>query len=475
MLGNMLEQLPSTEKLLLEIASLRQEIEILQQEKADLEILLDTMTEHSDVVESQLQNQADETIKESEKRLRQFLEAMPLGILVLHVTGELYYANPIAKKLAVKKLVPRFQANELPDFYPMYKIGTNRVYPLENFPLIKALQGKNTTIDDIEIRHHNYTIPLEVKGTPIFDDKGNIVFAIAIFQDITERKKAEAESLRFTNELFELNQSLSRFVPRQFLQLLDKKSIVDIQLGDQTHKEMSVLFSDIRDFTTLSETLTPTENFQFINSYLSCMEPAIIHNNGFIDKYVGDEIMALFSGCADDAVKAGIAMLNQLTQYNQYRKKSGYVPIKIGIGINTGSLMLGTIGGASRMDSTVISDTVNLASRLEGLTKEYGLSLLISHHTFSMLKDANDYSFRLIDRLKVKGKSVAVSVYEIFDADLPEIREYKLISKTIFEKAILHYNLGNFAQAISLLESCLNLNPQDSVALIYLKRCQSQM
>lgn len=311
MLGNMLEQLPSTEKLLLEIASLRQEIEILQQEKADLEILLDTMTEHSDVVESQLQNQADETIKESEKRLRQFLEAMPLGILVLHVTGELYYANPIAKKLAVKKLVPRFQANELPDFYPMYKIGTNRVYPLENFPLIKALQGKNTTIDDIEIRHHNYTIPLEVKGTPIFDDKGNIVFAIAIFQDITERKKAEAESLRFTNELFELNQSLSRFVPRQFLQLLDKKSIVDIQLGDQTHKEMSVLFSDIRDFTTLSETLTPTENFQFINSYLSCMEPAIIHNNGFIDKYVGDEIMALFSGCADDAVKAGIAMLDR--------------------------------------------------------------------------------------------------------------------------------------------------------------------
>jgi tetratricopeptide (TPR) repeat protein len=127
------------------------------------------------------------------------------------------------------------------------------------------------------------------------------------------------------------------------------------------------------------------------------------------------------------------------------------------------------------MDSTVISDTVNLASRLEELTKDYGVSLLISHHTFSQLKDANQYSFRLIDRLKVRGKSLAVSVYEIFDADLPEIRDYKLMTKTAFEKAILYYNLGDFAEAASLMENCLNLNQKDSVARIYLTRCQSQM
>lgn len=475
MLGNMPDQLPSKEKLLQEIVSLRQEVELLKQEKTDLEILLETMTEHSDVVESHLQNQAEETIKESEKRLIQFLEAMPLGIIVIHVTGELYYANPIAQQLAGKKIVPKIKAEELVNICSIYRAGSNQLYPREQLPIMRALQGETTIVDDIEIRHNRQTIPLEVRGTPIFDEKGNIVYGIAVFQDITERKKAEAESLRFTNELFELNQSLFRFVPRQFLQLLDKKSIIDVQLGDQTFKEMSVLFSDIRDFTTLSESLTPSENFKFINSYLSCMEPAIIENNGFIDKYIGDEIMALFNGCADDAVKAGIAMLHQLTQYNQNRAKSGYVPIKIGIGINTGSLMLGTIGGASRMDSTVISDTVNLASRLEELTKDYGVSLLISHHTFSQLKDANHYSFRLIDRLKVRGKSLAVSVYEIFDADLPEIREYKLMTKTAFEKAILYYNLGDFAQGASLMENCLNLNPKDSVARMYLTRCQSQM
>ncbi len=166
-----------------------------------------------------------------------------------------------------------------------------------------------------------------------------------------------------------------------------------------------MLFSDIRDFTTLSESMTQEDNFKFINSYLSRMEPLIVENRGFIDKYIGDAIMALFSGGADDAVKAGIAMLHLLAEYNRHRLKSGYIPIMIGIGINTGSLMLGTVGGHNRMDSTVISDAVNLASRIEGLTKNYGVSLLITHETFLRLTNPADYAFRLIGRVKVKGKS----------------------------------------------------------------------
>jgi len=178
-----------------------------------------------------------------------------------------------------------------------------------------------------------------------------------------------------------------------------------VQLGDQVQQEMSILFYDIRDFTTLSETMTPEQNFKFINSYLSRLEPVILENHGFIDKYIGDAIMALFSGNADDAVNAGVGMLQSIVKYNQHRANSGYPPVKIGIGINTGSLMLGTIGGHSRMDSTVISDAVNLASRLENLTKTYGVSLLISYHTFASLSDPMQYKMRLIGRVKVKGKS----------------------------------------------------------------------
>src|ERR671933_305120 len=280
------------------------------------------------------------------------------------------------------------------------------------------------------------------------------------------------ENARLYTNMEDLNKAYFRFVPREFLQFLEKESIVDVQSGDQVQKEMSVLFADIRDFTSMSENMTPQENFKFINSYLSRMEPAIIENHGFIDKYIGDGIMALFSGGADDAVKAGIAMLQRLDEYNQYRVQKGYSPIRIGIGINTGSLMLGTVGGHSRMDSTVISDTVNLASRIEGLTKNYGVSLLISDQTFSQLKDANQLALRRLSQVKVKGKSAAVTVFEVFNADLPEIREGKLVTKMLFEEAQKLYTMGNFRAAAQCFQDCLWQNPRDKVVPISLEGCQ---
>ncbi len=274
--------------------------------------------------------------------------------------------------------------------------------------------------------------------------------------------------LRLSN----LNIAYGRFVPHKFLQLLNKESIVDVSLGENVQQEMSILFSDIRDFTSLSEMMNPEDNFKFINAYLSRMESAIVENNGFIDKYIGDAIMALFSGNADDAVKAGITMLHRLSDYNQHRANSGDVPIKIGIGINTGSLMLGTVGGKNRMDGTVISDAVNLASRLESLTKSYGLSLLISQQTFLGLHDPNEYSIRFIEKVKVKGKSKAVTVFEVFDGDEPKIKEVKLATKTIFEEGLLLYQQHLMREAAQRFEEVLRINPMDTVAQIYLARCQ---
>ncbi len=410
-------------------------------------------------------------VKDSERRLAQFLEAVPVGVSVLDASGKLYYRNRIAHELLSKGSLPETTAEQLAEVYQICIAGTEQMYPIDKLPAVRALRGESATADDLEIHQGDKVIPFEAWGTPIFDDKENVAYAIVAFQDITERKRAEEERIKFTSELFQLNEAFSRFVPRQLLQFLEKESIIDVQLGDQVQKEMSVLFSDIRDFTTLSERMTPQDNFKFINDYLSRMEPVIIEHQGFIDKYIGDAIMALFSGSADDAVKAGIAMLHRLADYNQYLVNSSGVPIQIGIGINTGSLMLGTVGGKNRMDGTVISDAVNLASRLEGLTKNYGVSLLISHHTFTQLKDVNQYAFRILDRVHVKGKSAKVSVYEIFDADPPNIRDGKLITKTTFEEALLLYNLHSFTDAAKLFEDVLSINPQDKVARLYLDRC----
>lgn len=187
---------------------------------------------------------------------------------------------------------------------------------------------------------------------------------------------------------------------------------------------------------------------------------------------MGDAIMAQFIGDADDAVKAGIAMLKSLAQYNQHRTNSGYQPIGIGIGINTGSLMLGTVGGHNRMDSTVISDAVNLASRLEGLTKYYGVSMLITHHTLGGLQNPMEYSIRFIDRVKVKGKSKAVAIFEVFDVDEPQIKQLKLATLAIFEEALWLYNKKLFNESAQKFAEVLSINPNDSVAKIYFQLCQ---
>jgi hemerythrin-like metal-binding protein len=263
-----------------------------------------------------------------------------------------------------------------------------------------------------------------------------------------------------------------RFVPLQFLQLLGRPSIVDVKLGDNVEQEMTLLFSDIRDFTSLSESILPAENFRFINSYLSTMEPVVARHRGIIDKYIGDGIMALFSGSADDGVRSGIDMLRQLTSYNQGRSRAGYSQIRIGIGINTGLVMMGTVGGHNRMDSTVIGDAVNLASRLEGLTKIYSTPMLISAHTLHALKDPSAYCIRFLDRLQIKGRYQAQSLYEVFDADPEPLRLAKLETRDRFERALAYYHLGRADLAIHLLRDCMRIAPEDQVLQVYLERCQ---
>ncbi|PSN19238.1 guanylate cyclase [filamentous cyanobacterium CCP5] len=275
--------------------------------------------------------------------------------------------------------------------------------------------------------------------------------------------------------LSKINLAYGRFVPREFLQFLHKESIVEVQLGDQVQQHMSVMFADILDFTSLSERMDSRDNFAFINAFLSRMEPAIAAHHGFIDKYIGDAIMALFSnGGADNALSAAIDMLNRLHQYNQERIPKGYDPIAIGIGINTGELRLGTVGGCNRMDSTVISDTVNVAARIERLTRLYQVSLFISHHTFLQLGDPNQYAMRVVDRVRVKGKNNYVSVYEVFDADPEEQYEAKLATKTAFETALLNFYQDNLEAAIDGFTACQRANPRDLVVQVYLDRCHNR-
>jgi class 3 adenylate cyclase len=268
------------------------------------------------------------------------------------------------------------------------------------------------------------------------------------------------------------NVSIERFVPQAFLAIMGKPSILEVGLGDNSRQNMTVLFSDIRSFTTLSEKMTPDENFAFINSYLERMGPVIRDHNGFIDKYIGDAIMALFA-TADDALRAGQAMLDTLDRFNTERRSSGLDPIAIGVGINSGFLMLGTIGERHRMDGTVISDAVNLASRVESLTKVYRCSMLISQFTYEQLTDPKAHDIRPIDVVVVKGKTRPVVLFEVFDRDSAEARSAKRRTQDLLFSGIEALSRQDFAVARRHFEECLALYPGDEAADNLLKSCPS--
>ncbi len=270
--------------------------------------------------------------------------------------------------------------------------------------------------------------------------------------------------------LAKLNAAYGRFVPHDFLSLLEKPSIIEVKLGDNQQRDMTVLFADIRSFTSLSEQMTPPENFAFINTYLGKVSPAIRKNNGFIDKYIGDAVMALFSTSPDDGVRAAIDMQEEVNIFNQEREQKGLFPIAIGIGLHAGNLMLGTIGERERMESTVIADAVNLASRLEGLTKVYGARILVSGAIIDRLEEPEKYKYRFVDRVAVKGKTNAVSVFEIYDTETEKSIVLKQQTAEIFQEALNFYYQQKFVSAQKVFEHILQINPDDLVAMLYFKR-----
>lgn len=305
-----------------------------------------------------------------------------------------------------------------------------------------------------------------------------VVLSAAVADRMDENRRTRQKALE--DRLVEAERSaaisriFARFVPMEFLERLDRRNITDIELGLGIEKSMTTLFSDIRSFTLLVEQMTPQESFSFINEYLSYMEPEIHANKGFIDKYIGDAIMALFDGedeGALHAVRASIGMQRALERFNVVRRSRSQRPIAIGIGLHTGRIMLGTIGGRERLNASVIGDAVNLASRIEGMTKAYGARLLITQATAKLLPASAGILLRTVDRVRVQGKSEAVTVYEVLDAETDERRASKLAALPEHQRAWRLYQAGDFAQARDAFVTCQQKFPDDPLFERHIQRC----
>jgi adenylate cyclase len=283
----------------------------------------------------------------------------------------------------------------------------------------------------------------------------------------TKINLAETQAVAMMTRVFE------KFVPKQFLQRIALDGLESLKPGNVLASRITILFSDLRSFTTISEGMTAKDLFALLNEYLAQMQGPIDHFGGFVDKFIGDAIMALFdqesSAQAEAAVNAAIGMQRRLLEWNHKRKGPPAFPIASGIGIHTGMVMLGTLGSTTRMDSTVIGDAVNLASRLEGLTKQFGVRIIVSGDTLAFL-DRSVFESRELDLVSVKGRAAPVAIHELFkDLEGEALDRARRLAEA-FAPALGSYRRREWAEAIAGFLACLELVPGDVAAALLLKR-----
>jgi len=288
--------------------------------------------------------------------------------------------------------------------------------------------------------------------------------------ELSAQQQALATQRTAIETLERHNAAFTRFVPHAFLEQLGRADIVEVQLGDHVEREMGVLFSDIRSFTSLSERMTPRESFEFVNAFFAQVGPVVREHDGFIDKYIGDAVMALFSRRASDAIDAAIAVQREVRRFNEERARVLRVPIAVGIGAHWGKLILGTVGEERRIETTVVSDAVNVAARLQDLTKACAARIVVSGALVNALDDAAGYCLRAIGSFTVPGLSHAISVFEVCDADEPGVIIRKMSTRETFEEALRLYTTGEYERSGHLFESILRNNPDDGAAAYYRER-----
>ena len=261
-----------------------------------------------------------------------------------------------------------------------------------------------------------------------------------------------------------------KYVPADIIDEVLKAGGANLLVGKKQHA--TILFSDIRSFTTISESLSAEELVLSLNTYFNIMVSIIIEHQGIIDKFIGDSIMAVFGAPVlhdDDpvnAVKTGLKMLDSLKTFNRKQTASGRPPFKIGIGLNTGEVVVGNIGSNQKLEYTCIGDAVNLASRLEGLTKMYGVPLIISEFTY--LESSDTIKARKIDLVRVKGKNKPVKIYEPYKNTTPgQTKGYEY-----FDEGIKLYRQKNFNGAEKLFTQCRDIMGKDTPSSIYIDRCE---
>lgn len=281
------------------------------------------------------------------------------------------------------------------------------------------------------------------------------------------------------DEALKLTQTFQKFVPRQFVEHMANSDVDSLGLGYAAENNVAIMFCDIRGFAGFSERITPQELMNFLNSYFTRMNDPIHQNHGFIDKFMGDAIMSLFDHPggtpqqkAMDAINAALDLRKALVIYNGHRKNSNYEAINMGIGIHFGPVIMGTVGSEDRMDTTVIGDSVNIASRLESLTPKYKADIIVSAQVLKTIGSGYPVKTRLLDWVRVKGRKTPIEIYEVLSHLPEEEQERRLASQSKIAAGVACRINQQWDDAISFFEAAIAMNPDDSLAHHHLDVCR---
>lgn len=405
------------------------------------------------------QDQLKEILNQENRLNKKIISSLPINFFMYNSEGEIARWNENVKKTT------GYTDNEIKQMKPedYFEGGDRRKVEKK---IKEALKGKELIFEAELLKKDGYTAPF-VFGMSRFE-MNDEEYLIGTAQDITKQKETQ-------HKLEELLDLFGRFVPREFIRYLSEEGLTSVRLGDQTEENITILFADIRSFSTISESFSAENNFKFLNAFLKRIGPPIRSHKGIIDKFLGDGVMALFPRKPVDAVRASIEMQKNINQYNDERVKKNREPIHFSIGLHYGNVQLGIIGDDDRYQVTAISDDVNQTFRIEELAKEYDAPLLVSEELYKRLDKKSRYHFRQLGKLQVKGLEKAVAIYEIINGDFSQQGELKKKLKEVFNEGIQNFYEEQFADATQKFSQVLKENPDDVAARIYLNKATSKL
>ena len=354
------------------------------------------------------------------------------------------------------------QSEIISDISPLQKAGI--VLPEIKSVVYSALKVNHRIMGAIILASNDtdkYTAgSLKLLTTLALQSSSAIESSLLYEKSIREAEEREAAMRRIFD-------ATGKFVPYQFLKSLGHELITDVKLGDQVEKIVTVLFTDIRNYTSISEMMTPEETFGFICLFNASMGPIIRKNNGFINQYLGDSIMAIFTSNAGDALKAAIEIQKEMHGFNNIRKEKNKPTIQIGVGMHTGPLIMGITGDYDRMDACTISDTVNTASRVESLTKHYKASILLSEASLQQIQQTDDFHLRNLGLVQLKGKLSSINIHECFSCDEENELQKKLETLPAFNDGVSFYLNKSFIDANNSFKKVIESDPDDRTAKFF--------